>query len=146
MTTRLVRGADGRMWTLRGQLEWSQPATIDDFEHDVASGYTPGIVMLVMLGVLVVALIAWRPTGVVVPGWLVAILAFVLLFFPLRWAIRRPWRLVANTPGSQQEQVAERWVGTVRGMFNVRTAAAKVARDIEVYSMPNVEGPLHPVD
>src|SRR6266700_4084158 len=52
--TRLVRGADGRMWTLRGQLEWSQPATIDDFEHDVASGYTPGIVMLFMLGVLVV--------------------------------------------------------------------------------------------
>ncbi|HEX4703477.1 MAG TPA: DUF983 domain-containing protein [Pseudonocardiaceae bacterium] len=146
MTTRLVRGADGRMWTLRGQLEWSQPATIDDFEHDVASGYTPGIVMLVMLGVLVVALVAWRPTGVVVPLWLVAVLVLVLVFFPLRWALRRPWRLVANTPGSQQEQVAERWVGTVRGMFNVRTAAAKVARDIEVYSMPNVEGPLHPVD
>jgi len=144
--TRLVRGADGRMWTLRGQLEWSQPATIDDFEHDVASGYTPGIVMLFMLGVLVVALVTWRPAGVVVPSWLVLVMAIVMIFFPLRWAVRRPWRLVANTPGSQQEQVAERWVGTVRGMFNIRTVAAKVARDIEVYSMPNAEGPLHPVD
>jgi hypothetical protein len=144
--TRLVRGADGRMWTLRGQLEWSQPATIDDFEHDVASGYTPGIVMLFMLGVLVVALVTWRPAGVVVPSWLVLVMVIVMIFFPLRWAVRRPWRLVANTPGSQQEQVAERWVGTVRGMFNIRTVAAKVARDIEVYSMPNAEGPLHPVD
>jgi len=134
------------MWTLRGQLEWSQPATIDDFEHDVASGYTPGIVMLFMLGVLVVALVTWRPAGVVVPSWLVLVMAIVMVFFPLRWAVRRPWRLVANTPGSQQEQVAERWVGTVRGMVNIRTVAAKVARDIEVYSMPNAEGPLHPVD
>jgi hypothetical protein len=134
------------MWTLRGRLEWSQPATIDDFEHDVASGYTPGIVMLFMLGVLVVALVTWRPSGVVVPSWLVLVMIIVMVFFPLRWAVRRPWRLVANTPGSQQEQVAERWVGTVRGMFNIRTVAAKVARDIEVYSMPNAEGPLHPVD
>jgi hypothetical protein len=134
------------MWTLRGRLEWSQPATIDDFEHDVASGYTPGIVMLFMLGVLVVALVTWRPAGVVVPSWLVMVMVIVMVFFPLRWALRRPWRLVANTPGSQQEQVAERWVGTVRGVFNIRTVAAKVARDIEVYSMPNSQGPLHPVD
>jgi hypothetical protein len=96
--------------------------------------------------VLVVALVTWRPAGVVVPSWLVLVMAIVMVFFPLRWAVRRPWRLVANTPGSQQEQVAERWVGTVRGMFNIRTVAAKVARDIEVYSMPNAEGPLHPVD
>jgi hypothetical protein len=144
--TRLVRGADGRMWTLRGQLEWSQPATIDDFEHDVASGYAPGIVMLFMLAVLIVALVTWRPAGVVVPTWLVLIMVVVMVFFPLRWAFRRPWRLVANTQGSLEEQVAERWVGTVRGIFNIRTVTAKVARDIEVYSMPNSEGPLHPVD
>ena len=82
----------------------------------------------------------------VVPAWLLLILLLALLFFPVRWLMRRPWRLVANTPGSQEEQIAERWVGTVRGMYNIRTAAAKVARDIEVYSMPNSEGPLHPVD
>ena len=144
--TRLVRGQDGRMWTLRSQLEWATPATVDDFEHDVASGYAPGIVMLAMLAVLAVALVLWTPSGVVVPAWLILILIVVLAFFPLRWALRRPWRLVANTRGDQEEQGAERWVGTVRGMFNIRTATAKVARDIEVYAMPSAEGPLHPVD
>lgn len=143
--TRLVRGQDGRMWTLRSQLEWSSPATVDDFEHDVASGYTPGIVMLAMLAVLVVALVLWRPSGVVIPNWLILALVVILAFFPLRWAMRRPWRLVANTQGDEENQ-AERWVGTVRGMFNIRTVTSKVARDIEVYAMPSSEGPLHPVD
>jgi hypothetical protein len=144
--TRLVRGQDGRMWTLRSQLEWATPATVDDFEHDVASGYAPGIVMLAMLAVLAVALVLWTPAGVVVPAWLILILIVVLAFFPVRWALHRPWRLVANTRGDHEEQGAERWVGTVRGMFSIRTATAKVARDIEVYAMPSAEGPLHPVD
>lgn len=144
--TRVVRGADGRMWTLRGRMEWTTPMTVDDFEHDVAAGYAPGIVMLAMLLVLVVALIAWTPSPVVVPGWLVFLLILALLFFPVRWLFRRPWMLVANTPGNHEDASAERWVGTVRGMFTIRQAAAKVARDIEVYSMPNIEGPLHPVD
>lgn len=143
--TRLVRGQDGRMWTLRSQLEWSSPATVDDFEHDVASGYTPGIVMLAMLAVLVVALVLWMPTGVVIPNWLILALVVILAFFPVRWALRRPWRLVANTQGDEENQ-AERWVGTVRGMFNIRTVTSKVARDIEVYAMPSSDGPLHPVD
>jgi uncharacterized protein (DUF983 family) len=144
--TRLVKGQDGRMWTLRSQLEWSSPATVDDFEHDVASGYTPGIVMLVMLAVLVVALVLWTPAGVIVPSWLIAAIVVVLMFFPVRWALRRPWRLVANTQGDEEHQGAERWVGTVRGMVNIRTVTSKVARDIEVYAMPSTEGPLHPVD
>lgn len=144
--TRLVKGQDGRMWTLRSQLEWTSPATVDDFEHDVASGYTPGIVMLAMLCVLVVALVLWTPAGVIVPNWLIAAIVVVLAFFPVRWALRRPWRLVANTQGDDDHQGAERWVGTVRGMFNIRSVTSKVARDIEVYAMPSAEGPLHPVD
>jgi hypothetical protein len=134
------------MWTLRGQLEWMHPATVDDFEHDVASGYTSGIVMLVMLVGLVAALVLWTPDGVIIPSWLLLVLLIILAFFPFRWAVRRPWRIVANTAGNQEDQVAERWVGTVRGMMTIRSATARVARDIEVYSMPNVEGPLHPVD
>jgi hypothetical protein len=134
------------MWTLRSQLEWGSPATIDDFEHDVSSGYAPGIVMLAMLVVLIVALVLWTPAGVVIPAWLIVALVVVLAFFPVRWALRRPWQLVANTRGDKDEQGAERWVGTVRGMFNIRTATAKVARDIEVYNMPSPESPLYPVD
>ncbi|HEX3650406.1 MAG TPA: DUF983 domain-containing protein, partial [Pseudonocardiaceae bacterium] len=133
--TRLVKGRDGRMWTLRSQMEWSTPATVDDFEHDVSSGYAPGIVMLAMLCVLVVALVLWTPAGVVIPVWLIVALVVVLAFFPLRWALRRPWQLVANTRGDGEELGAEQWVGTVRGMVNIRTVTAKVARDIEVYNM-----------
>lgn len=144
--TRLVKGRDGRMWTVRSQMEWSRPATADDFEHDVASGYAPGIVMLAMLCVLIVALVLWTPVGVVIPAWLIVALVVILAFFPVRWAMRRPFQLVANTRGDGDEQGAERWVGTVRGMFNIRTAANKVARDIEVYNMPSRESPLYPVD
>lgn len=144
--TRLVKGRDGRMWTLRSQMEWSTPATVDDFEHDVSSGYAPGIVMLAMLCVLVVALVLWTPAGVVIPVWLIVALAAVLLFFPLRWALRRPFQLVANTRGDGEELGAEQWVGTVRGMYNVRAVTAKVARDIEVYNMPSPESQLYPVN
>jgi len=144
--TRLVRGADGRMWTLRTRVEWSNPVTVDDFEHDVTTGYGSGVVMLFLLVGLVVVLVAWTPTRVVVPWWFLLILALVVLFFPVRWLLRRPWRVVANTPGKPDDQPAEHWVGTVRGMYRIRQEAAKVARDIEVYSAPNVDGPLHQVD
>ena len=32
-----VAGVDGRMWSVRRNIEWSVPATGDDFEHDVGS-------------------------------------------------------------------------------------------------------------
>ena len=40
--TRLVRGADGRMWTVRSQIEWRNPSTDADFEHDVSGGHGAG--------------------------------------------------------------------------------------------------------
>lgn len=148
---RLVRGADGRMWTLRGRIEWTKPATVDDFEHDLAGGSGPGVVMLAMLGVLVAALIAWTPGSVIVPKWLILVILVVLLFFPVRWALRRPWLVVADTQGveggeTQPELDPERWVGTVRGVFTIRQATNKIARDIEVYSAPANDGPLILVD
>jgi len=92
-------------------------------------------------------LITWMPSHVVVPGVLVLVLFAVLLFFPVRWVLRRPWLIVANTPGNIDEnQPAERWMGTVRGVVRVRQMLAKITRDIEVYSAPAVDGPLQPVD
>ncbi len=142
--TRLVRGADGRMWTVRARMSWANTDTADDFEHDVAGGH--GIGMIMILAILAIVLIVWTPAGVVVPAWLLLALALVFLFFPARWALRRPWTIVAETPGDLDEHPPERWVGTVRGVLNVRNEAAKVARNIEVYSLPNVDGPLQPVD
>jgi hypothetical protein len=134
------------MWTLRSRLEWSTPATVDDFERDVASSRGSGLVLLGLLVVLVVVLVAWTPAGVIVPSWLILILVLVLLFFPARWALRRPWSLVANTPGNDDDQPPERWTGTVRGVIRIRQMTAKIARDIEVYSTPDTDGPLHPVE
>ena len=84
--------------------------------------------LLGLLALFVVALFIWRPGPVVVPYWFLLILLLGLLFFPVRWLIRRPWTLVANTPGSQEEESAERWVGIVHGVVTIRQTAAKVAQ------------------
>ncbi|RJQ74992.1 DUF983 domain-containing protein [Pseudonocardiaceae bacterium YIM PH 21723] len=144
--TRLVKGADGRMWTVRSQLEWTNPATSDDFEHDVAGGRGAGVGMAVLVALLAVGLIVWTPEGVFVPPWLVLALILAMMFFPARWVLRRPWRVVAETPGDADERPPQRWVGTIRGVFAVRQEVAKIARNIEVYSEPDFRGPLQLIE
>jgi hypothetical protein len=144
--TRLVRGADGRMWTVRSRVEWRNPGATDDFEHDVSGGHTPGVVMFGILIVMGVLLVAWTPQEVVVPAWLIFALILLFLFFPVRWSLRRPWTLVAESKATADEQPPELWVGQVRGVLAVRQEASNVVRNIEMYSLPNVDGPLQPVD
>lgn len=143
--TRVVRGADGRLWTLRGTMEWTTPATADDFEHDVSAGFVPGVVMLVLVVLLSLVLIFWTPDDVIVPLWLVLAILLIVLFFPVRWALRRPWTVVAETGDDGEGDPVERWVGTIRGVLNVRQQVAKVARNIEQDAIPGIEGPLQPV-
>ena len=38
MRAKTVIGVDGRTWLVRRSVEWSRPATGDDFEHDVDGG------------------------------------------------------------------------------------------------------------
>lgn len=144
---RLVTGTDGRQWTLRTELEWRTPATADDFEHDVAGGYVPAAIMLVVMLIFVVVLVVWMPEDVIVPNWVLLALLLVVLFFPLRWILRRPWKVVAETDGDPTgEPPAERWVGTVRGMFAVRSEVTRVRRAIEQVSLPEFDGALKPVE
>ncbi|APU12175.1 MULTISPECIES: DUF983 domain-containing protein [Actinoalloteichus] len=145
---KMVRGADGRMWSIQGEMEWTHPLQLDEFEHDVSGGRGPGILLSIVLGVLVLILLLWQPPEVIVPAWLILALFLVLIFFPARWVLRRPWTLVAETrPGADDEEhPQERWVGVVRGVFLVRQEAAKMARHIEVYSEPDQDGTLQPVD
>ncbi|MQA12335.1 MAG: DUF983 domain-containing protein [Pseudonocardiaceae bacterium] len=143
---RAVTGADGREWLVRGQMEWTEPVTADDFEHDVAASYTPGIFMLIVVLVLAGVLVLWTPGDVQVPAWVLWSILLVILFFPLRWAWRRPWTVVAETDGDEGELPAEKWVGTVRGMLTVRGEVNRIARSIERHSLPDFEGPLQPVD
>lgn len=144
--TRQVRDANGRLWTLDGQLEWRTPATEDDFEHDVAAGYLPGIIMIVLIVVLGVVLISWMPADVVVPGWLILILLLVALFFPARWALRRPWTLTAETGEDAEDEQVERWVGTVRGYFAARGEIAKIAKNLQQDAQPGWESVLKPIE
>ncbi|MGW5050814.1 DUF983 domain-containing protein [Actinokineospora sp. NPDC004072] len=144
--TRQVRDANGRLWTLDGTLEWRTPATEDDFEHDVAAGYLPGLVMIGLIVVLAVVLVSWMPADVVVPGWLVLVLLLVALFFPARWALRRPWTLIAETGDDGEGEPVERWVGTVRGYFNARGELAQIAKNLQRDAMPGWESVLKPVE
>ena len=143
--TRIVRGADGRQWTVRSQLEWRSPATSDDFEHDVSVGNTAAIVLLVLVLALGTILIVWTPDDVVVPLWVVLVVLLLILFFPMRWALRRPWTVVAETGDNGENEPVERWVGIVRGVFTVRQQVNRVTKSIAVDSVPGIEGPLQPV-
>ncbi|WP_216212670.1 DUF983 domain-containing protein [Amycolatopsis aidingensis] len=145
--TRLTQGSDGREWVIRAQMEWRKPATADDFEHDVAASYGPGIAMLLVTITLALVLIVWMPEDVLVPSWIPLALLVLALFFPLRWMLRRPWTVVAETEGDASgERPSERWVGTVRGMFAVRGEMARIAKSIQRQDLPDFDGPLHPVE
>ena len=145
--TRVVRGADGRVWTLHGEMEWRTPATANDFDHDISAGRGPAIVMFFLVALLAIVLIVWTSSNeaIVVPLWLILILVLVFMFFPLRWAMRRPWTVVAATGDNGEGQPTEKWVGSVRGVFNVRQQVARIARTIADPSIPGMGGPLKPV-
>ncbi|HEY0639508.1 MAG TPA: DUF983 domain-containing protein [Pseudonocardiaceae bacterium] len=147
--TRLVRGADGRMWTVRSRLEWVDPVREEEFEHDVSGGRVGAVFMVVVLFVLFIAFVFLTPDTVVFPGWLALAFVLLVLFFPARWLVRRPWTLVAHTPGGGTEDLpAARWVGTVRGYFTARSETARVGRHLKNYSVPDRDGdgPLQPVN
>jgi hypothetical protein len=145
--TRVVRDADGRMWTVRSRLEWTEPATEEEFEHDVSGGRVGAMFMVIVLFVLLITFVILTPDSVVFPGWLALAFALLVLFFPARWLVRRPWTLVAETPGGAGLP-AERWVGSVRGYFNARHETSRAAKHLRAYAIPDRDGdgPLQPVN
>jgi hypothetical protein len=147
---RTVRGRDDRVWTLRSTMEWRQPATADDFEHDVSVGNTSAFVLLTLIIVLTVVLVSTIPEDVVAPWngrmlWLGLLIVLAILFFPARWALRRPWTVVAETGDNGEGEPVERWTGTVRGVLNARSQLTRIAKSIQQDSQPGIEGPLQPV-
>jgi len=143
---RVVRGSDGREWSIEAHLEWTNPLAPDEFEHDINGGSVPPILMGAILLFLVVLFAVWTPPGVAVPFWLIFGLLALVLFFPARWMLRRPWQVSATTPGDEDEHPPEQWTGSVRGFVNVRQEAARVARQIELYAEPDMNGELQPVE
>jgi hypothetical protein len=146
MGARTVAGADGRTWVVRRNIEWRPPATGDEFEHDVDGGRGAVLLILSSLFLFWVVLFLWAPSKVHVPWylWLVAII--VLAFFPIRWILRRPWTLVAETSGGY-DLPAEHWSGMVRGRTRAIEETRVLVRSLRTRATPgHADSPLHPVN
>lgn len=143
--TRPVTDSKGKHWTVQSTLEWRNQASDHDFEHDISAGRGPTVVMLSIVVVLALILVVWTPKAVVVPAWVVLIIVLVLLFFPVRWVLRRPYTLVAARGDDGEGLPEERWVGTVRGAYKARQQVNKTIRNIKFEARPALDGPLKPV-
>jgi hypothetical protein len=146
MATKTVAGVDGRMWSVRRNIEWSVPATGDDFEHDVDGGRGAAVLILSALFVFWLIIVVWAPAEVHVPWYLWVIGALIVLFFPTRWYLRRPWTIVAETAGSY-DLPAERWTGLVRGGAKAKEEVRILVRRIRTQGTPgHADSPLQPVN
>jgi hypothetical protein len=146
MGARTVNGADGRTWSVRRNIEWRPPATGDEFEHDVDGGRGAVLLILSSLVLFWVVLLVWTPSQVHVPWYLLLAGVVVLLFFPARWVTRRPWTLVAETPGGY-DLPAEHWSGMVRGRGRAKEEQRVLIRNLRTRATPgHADSPLHPVN
>ena len=74
--------------------------------------------------------------------WLVGLI--VLLFFPVRWVMRRPWTLVAETPGGY-DLPPEHWSGMVRGRGRAKEETRVLIRNLRTRATPgHADSPLQP--
>jgi hypothetical protein len=146
MAAKTVVGVDGRTWSVRRNIEWSPPATGDDFEHDVDGGRGAAVFVLSALFVFWLIIIVWKPTQVHIPWYLWLIAVLVVLFFPIRWYLRRPWTVVAETAGGY-DLPAERWTGMVRGGSKSKEELRIVVRRLRTQGTPgHADSPLQPVN
>jgi hypothetical protein len=148
MGARTVAGADGRTWSVRRNIEWRTPATGDEFEHDVDGGRGAVFLILSALVLFWVALVGvlYLPSLAHIP-WYLWLVAFVIAaFFPVRWVLRRPWTLVAETSGGY-DLPAEHWTGMVRGRGRAQEEMRVVVRSLRTRATPgHADSPLHPVN
>ena len=148
MGTKTIIGVDGRTWSVRRNILWSPPATGDDFEHDVDGGRGAAFLILSSLFVFWLILIVWGAgsAGPHVPWYLWLAMVVVVGFFPVRWLLRRPWSIVAETAGSY-DLPAERWTGTVRGGSKAKEELRIVTRRLRTQGTPaHADSPLQPVN
>ncbi|MGH3615184.1 MAG: hypothetical protein ACRDRK_21830 [Pseudonocardia sp.] len=134
-----------REWSLRRNIEWSVPATGEDFEHDVDGGRGAAGLVLSGLFAFWMILVIWKPAEVHIPWFYWLVFFIILVFFPVRWALRRPWTVVAETVGGY-DQPAELWTGLVRGEAKSREEMRIVKRRLEIQGTPgHSDSPLQPV-
>lgn len=144
-----VRAQDGRSWVVQCKVDWGEPATAETFEHDMAGGRRAAAVIVSLLGIFWVALVAWSfaVKDVFVPWQLVLAFVAVLAFFPIRWLLRQPRQIKAETAGDLSGLPAERWVGRVRGWSRSRQETRQTIRLLQARGVPaDLDSPLRPVN
>jgi hypothetical protein len=134
--TRVVQDSEGRSWTVQSTINWSQPATAEQFEHDMAAGHVSGIAMLGVIVALVLFVVFWTPAGVIMPSWLVLLFLLMLTVLPLQWMLKRPWTIVAKTLESA-DTAGEHWVGTAHGMMSARQDTRQVVENLRARAVPD---------
>jgi len=146
MGAKTVAGADGRTWVVRRNIEWRPPATGDEFEHDVDGGRGAALLILSALFLFWAVLFLWIPSQAHVSWYLRIAGLVVLLFFPARWVLNRPWTLVAETNGGY-DLPAEHWTGLVRGRTRAKEEMRVLTRNLRTRATPgHGDSPLHPVN
>ena len=82
------------------------------------------------------------------PNWLWLFVLVVAVFFPIRWWLRRPWTLVAETVGSYDPDLPpEKWTGLVRGGAKAKEELRIVVRRLRTQGTPaHADSPLQPVN
>jgi hypothetical protein len=147
VSEKTVEGVDGRMWLVNIKIMWSDRS--EGFEHEKEGGRKAGIGIIVVLGLLWFALIAWKfqVAAVSVPWWVVTILLGIALFFPVRWAMRRPRRLMVEGGRwpDDDEGAGEAWSGFVRGRSEARAEYKQAIRTLQKRGTPaRANSPLQP--
>lgn len=146
MGSKTVIDADAREWSVRRNIEWSLPAVGDEFEHDVDGGRSAAVLIFSALFVFWLIIIVWKPALVHIPWYLWVLAAVVVLFFPIRWWLRRPWTIVAETAGSYANDLpAERWIGMVRGGTKAKEEMRIIVGRLRTQGTPgHADSPLQP--
>ncbi|MEJ2870327.1 hypothetical protein WCD74_21335 [Actinomycetospora sp. OC33-EN08] len=148
MAQKLVEDVDGRQWYVTLTILWSD--TSEPFEHEKEGGRNAVIGILVVLGLLAFALVAWAVEDreyIEVPPWMVLILIAVVVFFPIRWALRRRWLLRAEggAPPDEEDGEGEEWSGFIRGRAEARAEFKRVIKSLERRGTPaRANSPLQP--
>ncbi len=143
-----VRAADDRNWLVQSRVEWREPATAG-FEHDMASAGRGAAVILSLLLAAWVIVVAWffAVPGILGGRWLVFGGLAVIVFFLIRWVLRRPRTITAETPGGLSGLPAERWTGMVRGLGKAREETRHSVWLLETSAIPgDIDSPLRPTN
>jgi len=137
--TRTVIDVYARTWHVRDGIEWGARRRADD-----AVGGRGTARVVSVAAAVVVLLSGWRYVSLIPGPVLGSTLLVVAVLLVVRWLLRRPWSIVAETPGTYDNE-AERWRGVVYGYVGRGEEVRRTIRELRLTGIPS-SGALHRVD